>query len=96
MKYIDIIATVLSADKHNDVVKACLFALESALQYDNSVAASVLTNAAMKKLCVALTYLMGIVSSVNSPTPETEEKPAFEKKDSTRSLIIRLSGFVSG
>ena len=93
MKYIDIIATVLSADKHNDVVKACLLALESALQYDNSVAASVLTNAAMKKLCVAL---MGIVSSVNSPTPETEEKPAFEKKDSTRSLIIRLSGFVSG
>ena len=95
MKYIDIIATVLSADKHNDVVKACLLALESALQYDNSVAASVLTNAAMKKLCVALTYLVGIVSSVNSRTPETE-KPAFEKKDSTRSLIIRLSGFVSG
>lgn len=95
MKYIDIIATVLSADKHNDVVKACLLALESALQYDNSVAASVLTNAAMKKLCVALTYLVGIVSSVNSPTPETE-KPAFEKKDSTRSLIIRLSGYVSG
>ena len=50
----------------------------------------------MKKLCVAFTYLMGIVSSVNSPTPETEEKPAFEKKHSTRSLIIRLSGFVSG
>lgn len=96
MKYIDIIATVLSADKHNDVVKTCLLALESALQYDNVVAASVLTNAAMKKLCVAFTYLMSIISSVNSPTPNSAEKPAFEKKDSTRSLMIRLSGFVSG
>ena len=51
----------------------------------------------MNKLCSAFTYLMGIVSSINSPTPEgAEADPAFAKKDSTRTLIIRLTGFVCG
>ena len=49
----------------------------------------------MNKLCGAFTYLMGIIASINSPTPEGAE-PTFEKKDSTRSLIIRLAGFVCG
>ena len=61
------------------------------------MAASVLTDSAMNKLCSAFTYLMGIVSSINSPTPEgAAADPAFAKKDSTRSLIIRLAGFVCG
>lgn len=67
------------------------------MQYDSTVAASVLTDPAMNKLCSAFTYLMGIVSSINSPTPEgAEADPAFAKKDSTRTLIIRLAGFVCG
>ena len=74
-----------------------MLALESALQYDNTVAASILTDFAMNKLCTAFTYLMGIISSINTPTSEdAKEDPAFEKKDCTRSMIIRLAGFVCG
>lgn len=81
---------ILKGETNRNTIKQTLLLLERTFNYDNKDTANMLSARAMIDLCNVLERYMLDMESLNSPTPSTPH----EESNSTRHLVVFLSGFI--
>ena len=81
---------ILKGETNRNTIKQVLLLLEKTFNYNNKDTADILSAGAMIDLCNVLERYMLDMESLSSPTPSTPR----EESNSTRHLVVLLSGFI--